>query len=66
MNTTTLHPRQPGPLTFVRELQHRGRWRGVPEWAADDGKLLQEELDQSYGALALDLSAAVLWPVSAE
>jgi hypothetical protein len=47
-------------------LQHRGQSRGVPEWAADDGKLLQQELDQSYGALALVLSAAVLWPVSAE
>ena len=51
---------------FVREMQHRGQSRGVPEWAADDGKLLQQELDQSYGALALVLSAAVLWPVSAE
>ena len=51
---------------IVRDLQHRGQWRGVPEWAADDGKLLQQELDQSYGALARDLSTAVLGPVSAE
>jgi hypothetical protein len=51
---------------FVRELQHRGHWRGVPEWAADDGKLLEEEFNQSYGALALELCTAALWPVSAE
>ena len=51
---------------LVRDLQHRGQWRGVPEWAADDGKLLQQELDQSYRALARDLSTAAFWPVSAE
>jgi hypothetical protein len=51
---------------LVRELQHRGQWRGVPEWVADDGTLLQRELDQSYRALARDLSTAVFWPVSAE
>jgi hypothetical protein len=51
---------------FVRELQHRGQWRRVPEWTADDGKPLQEALLETYRALALDLSSAVLWPVSAE
>jgi len=51
---------------IVRDLQHRGQWRGVPEWVADDGTLLQRELDQSYRALARDLSTAAFWPVSAE
>lgn len=53
---------------FVRELQHRdiGRSRGVPEWAADDGRLLQQALDESYRALARDLSQAILRPVSAK
>lgn len=51
---------------FVRELQHRGTWRGVSEWADDDGRRLQQELDQSYRVLARDLSQAVFRPVSAE
>jgi hypothetical protein len=52
--------------SFAREFEHRGQWRAVPEWAADDGKLLDEEFNQSYAALALDFSTAALWPVSAE
>jgi hypothetical protein len=51
---------------FVRELKHRGQWRDVPQWAIDDGKLLQQELDDSYAALAADLSRAVLSAVAAE
>jgi hypothetical protein len=50
----------------VRELQYRSQWRGVPQWAADDGRPLEEELAASYASLAGQVSQAAFWPVSAE
>jgi hypothetical protein len=51
---------------LVRDLQHRGQWRGVPQWVADDGRLFDEELTAAYSSLAGQLSQAAFWPVSAE
>ncbi|TMH63879.1 MAG: hypothetical protein E6H57_16525 [Betaproteobacteria bacterium] len=51
---------------LVRDLQHRGQWRGVPQWVADDGRLFDEELTAAYSALAGQLSQAAFRPVSAD